>query len=135
MKTLDEIRIAVNPAVSADRLFSFYEKNDISEKGFGKETAARVLDHSSPIVGAFDGDRLRPRHLRRHPSARPGRGARRLIDPSLPDRRHQPVGQVGVDIVPVGRQRAGREMAAGRMPARHDRQAVAPPQRRRWFTS
>ncbi len=58
MKTLDEIRIAVNPAVSADRLFSFYEKNDISEKGFGKETAARVLDHSSPIVGAFDGDRL-----------------------------------------------------------------------------
>lgn len=58
MKTLDEIRVAVNPPISADQLFSFYEKNDICEKGFGKEIAVRVLDHSSLIVGAFDGDRL-----------------------------------------------------------------------------
>ncbi len=58
MKTLDEIRIEVNPAISADQLFSFYEKNDVCEKGFGREVAARVLDHSSLIVGAFDGDRL-----------------------------------------------------------------------------
>lgn len=58
MKTLDGIRIEINPAISADQLFSFYEKNDICEKGFGREVAARVLDHSSLIVVAFDGDRL-----------------------------------------------------------------------------
>lgn len=58
MKTLDEIRVEINPAITPDQLFSFYERNDICEKGFGKEVAARVLDHSSLMVGAFDGDRL-----------------------------------------------------------------------------
>ena len=33
MKSLEEIRISVNPPITADQLFSFYEKNDICEKG------------------------------------------------------------------------------------------------------
>lgn len=58
MRNLDQVRIAVNPSVSRDQLFSFYERNDVCEKGYGKEVAARVLDHSSLIVAAFDGDLL-----------------------------------------------------------------------------
>jgi ribosomal protein S18 acetylase RimI-like enzyme len=53
-----DIRILLNPTITPDQLFAFYEKNDICEKGFGKEVAARVLDHSDVIVGAFRGDEL-----------------------------------------------------------------------------
>ncbi len=53
-----EIEILVNPKITPDQLFSFYERNDICEKGFGKEIASRVLKHSSLIVGAFEGDKL-----------------------------------------------------------------------------
>jgi hypothetical protein len=51
-----DIRILLNPTITPDQLFAFYEKNDICEKGFGKEVAARVLDRSDVIVGAFRGD-------------------------------------------------------------------------------
>gem|GEM_PF-5320807 len=54
----DDIRILINPETTADQLFSFYERNDICEKGFGKEIASRVLAHSSPIIGAFGKDRV-----------------------------------------------------------------------------
>jgi len=55
---IDEVRILVNPKITPDQLFSFYERNDVCEKGFGKEVASRVLKHSSLIVGAFEGDKL-----------------------------------------------------------------------------
>lgn len=55
---VDDVRILVNPEITPDQLFSFYERNDICETGFGKEVAARVLSHSSLIVGAFAQDRL-----------------------------------------------------------------------------
>ncbi len=53
-----EIKILLNPKITPDQLFSFYERNDICEKGFGKEVASRVLKYSSLIVGAFEGDKL-----------------------------------------------------------------------------
>jgi len=55
---IDEVQILVNPKITADQLFSFYERNDICEEGLGKEVASRVLKHSSLIVGAFEGDKL-----------------------------------------------------------------------------
>ena len=55
---IDEVRILVNPKITSDQLFSFYERNDVCEKGFGKDVASRVLEHSSLIVGAFEGDKL-----------------------------------------------------------------------------
>lgn len=58
MTNMDNIRILVNPGIAPDQLFSFYQRNDICEKGFGKEVAAKVLDHSSLIIGAFEGDKL-----------------------------------------------------------------------------
>jgi hypothetical protein len=54
----DDISIVVRPTITPDELFAFYVENNICEKGFGKEVAARVLDHSDLIVGAFEGDRL-----------------------------------------------------------------------------
>lgn len=56
--SIDNVRILVNPKITPEQLFSFYERNDICEKEFGKEVASRVLDHSSLIIGAFEGDRL-----------------------------------------------------------------------------
>jgi len=58
MSNTDAVRIVVNPTITPDQLFSFYVRNDICEKGFGKEVASRVLYHSSLIVGAFEGDNL-----------------------------------------------------------------------------
>ena len=52
------VRIVVSPTITSDQLFAFYMENNICEKGFGKDVAARVLDHSDLIVGAFEGDRL-----------------------------------------------------------------------------
>jgi hypothetical protein len=51
-------RIQVNPRLTADQLFDFYRRNDICEVGFGKEVAARILDHPHVIVAALDGDGL-----------------------------------------------------------------------------
>jgi hypothetical protein len=55
---MNGIKVLVNPTIAADQLFAFYEKNDICEVGYGKDVAAKVLEHSSIIVGAFEGDRL-----------------------------------------------------------------------------
>jgi hypothetical protein len=52
----EEVRILVNPKITPDQLFSFYERNNICEKDFGKDVASRVLEHSSLIVAAFEGD-------------------------------------------------------------------------------
>ncbi len=54
----DGIRIAVRPTITPDQLFTFYEKNDICEKGYGREMAAKPLTRSSLVVGAFSGDQL-----------------------------------------------------------------------------
>ncbi len=53
-----KVQIRVNPAISPDQLFDFYVRNDVCEKGFGKDIAAKVLSHSSLIIGAFEGDKL-----------------------------------------------------------------------------
>lgn len=58
MTDMDSIRILVNPAITPEQLFSFYERNDICEKEFGKEVASRVLEHSSLIIGTFEEDKL-----------------------------------------------------------------------------
>jgi len=58
MINTNDIKILSNPQISPDQLFSFYERNDICEKGFGKEVASKVLYHSSLIIGAFEGDKL-----------------------------------------------------------------------------
>jgi hypothetical protein len=47
------IDIRVNPTITADELFNFYEQNDICEVGFGKEVAARILKHRHLIVAAY----------------------------------------------------------------------------------
>lgn len=53
-----EPSVVVGPLLNADQLFDFYERNNICEVGFGKEVAARVLEHPHVIVGAFVGDEL-----------------------------------------------------------------------------
>ncbi len=58
MINANDIKILVNPKISPDQLFYFYGRNDICEKGFGKEVASKVLDHSNLIIGAFEGDKL-----------------------------------------------------------------------------
>ena len=52
------ITIQVNPKLTADALFAFYERNDICEVGFGKETAAKILEYSHLIVAAFAAEEL-----------------------------------------------------------------------------
>ncbi len=58
MKSLDKVNVLVNPKISGDQLLSFYERNNACEVGEGKEGATRVLQHSSLIIGAFEGDKL-----------------------------------------------------------------------------
>ena len=58
MKSSHNVRIAVNPDITNDQLFSFYQRNHICEEGYGKEVACKPLYNSSLIVGAFDGDKL-----------------------------------------------------------------------------
>lgn len=58
MTDIDSIRIMVNPDITADQLFSFYQRNHICEEGYGKELACKPLHNSSLIVGALEGDRL-----------------------------------------------------------------------------
>ena len=58
MTNIDNIKILVNPSISADQLFSFYQRNHICEEGYGKDLACKPLYNSSLIVGAFEGDKL-----------------------------------------------------------------------------
>ena len=58
MITENDVIIQANPALTADELFAFYERNDICEVGFGKETAARILRHPHLIVAAYVGGEL-----------------------------------------------------------------------------
>ena len=55
---LPEARVVVSPQLTADELFGFYERNNICEVGFGKEVAARILDHPHVMVAAFAGGQL-----------------------------------------------------------------------------
>jgi hypothetical protein len=50
--------VIVGPRISADQLWAFYERNNICEVGFGKDVAARILEHPHVIVGAFAGEEL-----------------------------------------------------------------------------
>jgi hypothetical protein len=56
--TENDVIIRVNPALTADELFAFYERNNICEVGFGKETAAKVLRHPHLVVAAYEGGEL-----------------------------------------------------------------------------
>ena len=51
--TTQPINIQVNPIITADALFDFYERNNICEVGFGKEVAARILEHPHLVVAAY----------------------------------------------------------------------------------
>ena len=55
---MDNIEIKINPQITAEELYEFYKENDICEEGYGKDTASRVLKHSSVIVGAFLNNKL-----------------------------------------------------------------------------
>ncbi len=52
------VTIHVNPKLTADELFAFYERNDICEVGFGKDTAAKILEYPHLIVAARADDEL-----------------------------------------------------------------------------
>lgn len=58
MTDTEKVQVKVNPRITPEQLFSFYEKNNICETGYGIETASKVLYHSSLIVAAFEGDEL-----------------------------------------------------------------------------
>jgi len=58
LTSAEDLRIVVSPTISSDQLFAFYAENDVCEQGFGRDIAARVLDHSDLIVGAFEGGKL-----------------------------------------------------------------------------
>lgn len=58
MTKLDDIKILVNPKITPNQLYSFYVRNHICEEDFGKDIASRVLDNSSLIIGAFEGNNL-----------------------------------------------------------------------------
>jgi hypothetical protein len=53
-----DIRTVVSPTITPDQLLSFYERNDICEKGYGRELAAKPLRGSDLVVAAFRDDRL-----------------------------------------------------------------------------
>ena len=53
MTLQQHIDIKINPTITADELFNFYERNGICEVGFGKDTAARILEHPHLIVAAY----------------------------------------------------------------------------------
>ena len=52
-KIKDSIEIIVNPNITPDELFTFYERNNICEVGFGKEIASRILEHPHLIIAAY----------------------------------------------------------------------------------
>jgi hypothetical protein len=56
--TSSNVVIRVNPPLTADQLFIFYQRNNIYEVGFGKERAAKILKHPHLIVAAFSDDEM-----------------------------------------------------------------------------
>lgn len=48
-----DVNVVVDPELTADQLYDFYERNGICEVGFGKEVATRVLEHPHVIVAAI----------------------------------------------------------------------------------
>jgi hypothetical protein len=52
------VRLEANPRITPEQLFSFYEANNCCETGYGIEVASMVLQYSSLIIGAFEGDEL-----------------------------------------------------------------------------
>ena len=55
---IDRVKVEINPEITPEQLFSFYERNNCCETGYGIEVASKVLQHSSLIIGAFEGDKL-----------------------------------------------------------------------------
>lgn len=54
-----DVRIALNPAITAEQLWDFYVRNDICEAGYGdKAVTIAPFAHTPVVVGAFCGDLL-----------------------------------------------------------------------------
>lgn len=50
--------IRVDPPITTDQLYRFYQRNQICEAGYAPERAAQVLGQPGVIIAAFDGDAL-----------------------------------------------------------------------------
>ena len=50
--------IRIDPAITPEQLYAFYQRNQICEAGYSQDRAAVVLRHRGLIVAAFDGDAL-----------------------------------------------------------------------------
>ena len=53
-----ENNVKIYTFIIPDELFNFYERNNICKVGFGKEVAARILEHPHLIVAAYEGAEL-----------------------------------------------------------------------------
>lgn len=52
---MDELPpIQVDPSLTPDQLFDFYVRNEICEANYGRDVAARILDHPHVIVAAIE---------------------------------------------------------------------------------
>ncbi|GAF85220.1 unnamed protein product [marine sediment metagenome] len=58
MVDVDNIQVLVNPKITPEQLFSFYERNNICEAELGKDVVFRVLSHSTLVIGAFEDAKL-----------------------------------------------------------------------------
>lgn len=54
MNSQKYLDIRVNPNITPNELYDFYERNNICEVGFGKEVAARILEYPYLIVAVYD---------------------------------------------------------------------------------
>jgi hypothetical protein len=50
--------IRIDPPITPEQLYSFYQRNQICEAGYSQERAAVVLHHRGLIIAAFDRDAL-----------------------------------------------------------------------------
>lgn len=50
--------IRVDPPITTDQLYRFYQRNQICEAGYTPERAAQVLGQPGVIIAALDGDAL-----------------------------------------------------------------------------
>jgi hypothetical protein len=50
--------IRIDPPITPEQLYAFYQRNQICEAGYSQDRAAVVLRYPGVIVAAFDGDAL-----------------------------------------------------------------------------
>jgi ribosomal protein S18 acetylase RimI-like enzyme len=54
---IDDVRIEINPVITDEELFSFYQRNHICEEGYGR-IEYPYLRKSSLVIGAFESEKL-----------------------------------------------------------------------------